>query len=247
MSKKKIHENLGMQYLEELSGDPKYSLAADPTGFYELDENHKTFIELYSQYNNLAIVCELMEIEPFIGKDYLLRFSTQQELRRLNLARYHRQIATKIISYQDLGSYLSSWLIGDATTESDKLKKSEKLQLIKLMMDWHKGMAEYSKSPHQIIDITVEEELEELKATDIRELLQKKKLLKSISEAQKEVQGEEAIKPEKPKKSEKAEEPQSKYTKKQLIEIILEAGKFSESEREFIETLTVKELEELIK
>lgn len=241
MSKKK-EENVGMLYLEELSSDTRYSLSVDPENQFKLDAEHKQFIELYSQYNNLAVVCELMNIELHLGKDYLLRYSTQHELRRLNLARYHRQIATQIIAYQDLGSFLSSWLIGDSITESDKLKKSEKMQLVKLLMDWHKGMREFEQNPAEIIDMTIEEELSELKATDIRELLQKKKLISTIKKAKNEIEGiEDAEIIEEPKTKEE------KLTKKQMIERVIEHGNFEGEEAEFVKSLTIKELREILK
>lgn len=250
MSKKKTQkvivendENLGMQYLEDLSNDNKYSLSVDPDNLYDLSNEHKRFIELYSQYNNLLQVCALMDIEIHIGKDYLLRYSTQKELRRLNLALHHRKIATRIISYYDLGSYLSSWLIGDSVSESDKLNKAEKLQVMKLLMDWHKSANEFKNKPDEIIEATIEDELNELKASDIRELIQRKKLLSSIKKAEQEV------KHTKPEKEEKEEKKQQTHhiDKSKLVEQIISSGEFSSYEIDFIKELSVEELKELIK
>ena len=192
MSKNKQEKNLGMLYLEDLSNDKRYSLSVDPENKYNLTEEHKKFIELYAQYNDLSYVCNMLDIELYNAKDYLLRYSTQYELRRLNLARYHRQIATRIISYQDLGSYLSSWLIGDNIPEKDQLKRSEKLDLVKIMMQWHKGMQDFYNEPSNIIEATAEEELEQLKVADIRELIQRKKLLKDVSDAEQKLKGVES-------------------------------------------------------
>ncbi len=241
MAKKKKEENpiilsesVGMEYLKELDNDDKYSLRADPTGFYGMDAQHKQFVELYSRYNNLMVVCELMNIEMYLAKDYLLRYSTQQELRRINLAIYHRSVATKIISYEDLGSYLSAWLIGDNVPEKEQLKKGEKLQLVKLMMDWHKGMKDFQQQPNLIIEKPIEEELEQLKAADIKELLQKKKLIESIKDAEKEV------------KTKKKSEP-TNLNKSSLIKQIKETGDFTKEELKYINELSVEELKELLK
>lgn len=246
--KKKDNENLGVAYLEELSKDKRYSLEVDSAGHYNLDEQHKLFIYLYSHYENLKKVCELMEIEEHLGRDYLLRYATQQELRRLNLARYHRRIATNMISYQDLGSYMSSLLISDVNTEGDKLSQSNKLQLIRLMMDWHKGMLEFTQHPEELIHQSVEEELEELKASDIKELLQKKKLITSIGKAEEKVKGstsnlEGAFNEGQITKSLTQED---KLSRKDLIKKILSTGEFNETEVKFIKSLTIKELKELI-
>lgn len=246
MSKKKQHiivendENLGMQYLEDLSKDTKYSLSVDPDNLYDLSPEHKKFVELYSQYNNLLQVCALMDIEIHMGKDYLLRYSTQKELRRLNLALHHRKVATRIISYYDLGSYLSSWLIGDSVSESDKLNKGEKLQVMKLLLEWHKSANEFKNKPDEIIEATVEDELNELKAADIRELIQRKKLLSSIKKAESEVKNSTQTQQETKKSS-------SNINKNVLLEQIISSGEFNQHELEFIKNLSVDELKELIK
>lgn len=244
MSNKKKDENIGMQYLEDLSNDDRYSLLVDPTNKYDLEEEHKRFIELYAQYNDLGYVCSLLELDIHIGKDYLLRYSTQHELRRLNLARYHRQIATRIVSYHDLGAYLSSWLVGDNIPEKDQLKRSEKLDLVKIMMQWHKGMKDFYEHPQHIIEATVEEELEQLKATDIRELIQRKKLLRDVTGAEQKLKG---VEPEEVELVKEEDSPEKKLSKRELLDKILMSGEFSENETEFIKTLTVKELRELIK
>ncbi len=244
MSKKKnnkiIENRLGLDYLKDIDDDSDYSLSVDPHNVYDLSDEHKQFIKLYLQYNSLSKVCSLLDIEPHVAKDYLLRYSTQSELRRLNLAIHHRKVATRIISYEDLGSYLSSWLIGDNITEDDKLKGPEKLRLVKLLLDWHKGMQEIRDRPAVVLDVSVEEELDQLKAVDIKELLQRKKLLSSIKKAEESLKGSgdinNKIKTQKP----------SSVSKETLLQQIFSVGQFSEAEKTFIETLSLEELKELV-
>lgn len=235
-----LDNTTGMDYLKDIETDLNYSLSADPFNKYDLSSEHKKFIELYSQYNNLAVVAELLNINMQVAKDYLMRYSTRNELRRLNLARHHRNVATNIISFEDLGAYMSAYLIGDGIPEDEKLKKGDKLQLLRLLMEWHKHQTELSTNTQTFSTTVIEEELEELKATDIKELIQKRKLLQSIQEAEKEVKGQ------KPPTKKKSQNP-VKINKDVLVSQIFQQGQFSDVEKEMIKKLTIEELKELIK
>lgn len=236
MSRKKKQEitnvrqsDIGMNYLKSLEDDPKYQIEVDPDGFYEMSCEHKTFVKLFVQYRNLAIVAELMNIEPAIAKDYFARYSTQQEIRRINTAIYHRQVATNIIAFEDIGSYLSSWLIGADITEADRLKKGEKLQVVKLLMDWHKNMREIIQKPEIITVQTIEDEIKELSVANIKQLLTTKSILKTNEEK-------------------KLSKPQfSSDDKDELIAQLNEDNMLSKEELEYLETLSVKDLLSLLK
>lgn len=236
MSKKKKQEivkvrqnDLGMNYLKSLEDDPKYQIDVDPDNFYEMSEEHKQFVKLFVQYRNLAIVAELMEIDPVLAKDYFTRYSTQQEIRRINTAIYHRQVATNIIAFEDIGSYLSSWLIGADIPEADKLKKSEKLQVVKLLMDWHKNMREIIQKPEIITVQTIEDEIKELSVANIKQLLTTKSILKANEE----------------KKQSKTIS--NTDNKDELIAQLNEDNLLSKEELEYLETLSAKDLLTLLK
>lgn len=236
MSKKKKQEivklrkdDLGMNYLKSLEDDPKYQIEVDPDDFYEMSGEHKTFVKLFVQYRNLAVVAELMELDPVTAKDYFTRYSTQQEIRRINTAIYHRQVATNIIAFEDIGSYLSSWLIGADITEADRLKKSEKLQVVKLLMDWHKSMREIIQKPEIITVQTIEDEIKELSVANIKQLLATKSILKANEEK-------------------KMSKPlPDTDDKDELIAQLNEDNVLSKEELEYLETLSVKDLLALLK
>lgn len=236
MSKKKKQEivklrkdDLGMNYLKSLEDDPKYQIEVDPDDFYEMSGEHKTFVKLFVQYRNLAVVAELMELDPVTAKDYFTRYSTQQEIRRINTAIYHRQVATNIIAFEDIGSYLSSWLIGADITEADRLKKSEKLQVVKLLMDWHKSMREIIQKPEIITVQTIEDEIKELSVANIKQLLATKSILKANEEK-------------------KMSKPlPNTDNKDELIAQLNEDNVLSKEELEYLETLSVKDLLALLK
>src|SRR5690554_1747470 len=236
MRKKKKQEimrvrqnDLGMNYLKSLENDSKYQIEVDPDGFYGMSSEHKTFVKLFVQYRNLAVVAELMEIDPTLAKDYFTRYSTQQEIRRINTALYHRQIATNIIAFEDIGSYLSSWLIDADITEVDRLKKSEKLQVVKLLMDWHKSMREIIQKPEIITVETIEDEIKELSVANIKQLLATKSILNT-------------------NKEKKQSKPlPNTNDKDELIAHLNEDNVLSKEELEYLETLSAKDLLTLLK
>lgn len=236
MSKKKKQEvitmrknDLGMNYLKSLEDDPKYQIDVDPDNFYGMSEEHKTFVKLFVQYRNLAVVAELMEIDPVLAKDYFTRYSTQQEIRRINTAIYHRQVATNIIAFEDIGSYLSSWLIGADIPEADRLTKSEKLQVVRLLMDWHKSMREIIQKPEIITVETIEDEIKELSIANIKQLLATKSILNR-------------------NKEKKQSKPlPNTDDKDELIAQLNEDNMLSKEELEYLETLSAKDLLRLLK
>lgn len=236
MSKKKKQEivnvrqpDIGMNYLKSLEGDPKYQIEVDPDGFYEMSPEHKTFVKLFVQYRNLAVVAELMNIDPALAKDYFTRYSTQQEIRRINTAIYHRQVATNIIAFEDIGSYLSSWLIGADIPEADRLTKSEKLQVVRLLMDWHKSMREIIQKPEIITVETIEDEIKELSIANIKQLLATKSILNR-------------------NKEKKQSKPlPNTDDKDELIAQLNEDNMLSKEELEYLETLSAKDLLRLLK
>lgn len=236
MSKKKKQEivnvrqpDIGMNYLKSLEDDPKYQIEVDPDGFYEMSPEHKTFVKLFVQYRNLAVVAELMNIDLALAKDYFTRYSTQQEIRRINTAIYHRQVATNIIAFEDIGSYLSSWLIGADIPEADRLTKSEKLQVVRLLMDWHKSMREIIQKPEIITVETIEDEIKELSIANIKQLLTTKSILNR-------------------NKEKKQSKPlPNTDDKDELIAQLNEDNMLSKEELEYLETLSAKDLLRLLK
>ena len=236
MSKKKKQEivnvrqpDIGMNYLKSLEDDPKYQIEVDPDGFYEMSPEHKTFVKLFVQYRNLAVVAELMNIDLALVKDYFTRYSTQQEIRRINTAIYHRQVATNIIAFEDIGSYLSSWLIGADIPEADRLTKSEKLQVVRLLMDWHKSMREIIQKPEIITVETIEDEIKELSIANIKQLLATKSILNR-------------------NKEKKQSKPlPNTDDKDELIAQLNEDNMLSKEELEYLETLSAKDLLRLLK
>lgn len=236
MSKKKKREivnvrqpDIGMNYLKSLEDDAKYQIEVDPDGFYEMSSEHKTFVKLFVQYRNLAVVAELMDIDPALAKDYFTRYSTQQEIRRINTAIYHRQVATNIIAFEDIGSYLSSWLIGADIPEADRLTKSEKLQVVRLLMDWHKSMREIIQKPEIITVETIEDEIKELSVANIKQLLATKSILN------------------KNKEKKQSKPLPNTDDKDELIAQLNEDNMLSKEELEYLETLSAKDLLRLLK
>lgn len=223
-------DELGMNYLKSLENDPKYQVEVDPTGFYGMDEEQKLFVKLFIEYRNLPIIAEIMNLQPGKTKEYFTQYSTQQEIRRINAALYHRQVATNIIAFEDLGSYLSSWLIGSDIPEADRLRKGEKIQVVKLLMDWHKAMREILQKPEILTVESIEEEIKELSVANIKQLISTKSLLNSM-------------KVDKKSSTMKV----LSNDKQELISQLNIDNALSQEELEYLESLSVKELLSLLK
>ncbi len=215
---------LGLTYLKSLEQDSIYQINVDPDNFYKMTTEHKQFIELFIQYRNLSIVTELMNLTYEKAKEYFLMYSTQQEIRRINTALYHRQIATNIIGFEDIGRYLSSWLIGADIPDTDKLKPSEKIQVAKLLLDWHKQMKDFIDKPEIITAEVIEEQIKDLSVENIKQLIKTNSLI-DINKASKE----------------KIE------NKEELIEELNKTDLLSKDELDYLNTLSIKELINLIK
>lgn len=215
---------LGLTYLKSLEQDSIYQINVDPDNFYKMTAEHKQFIELFIQYRNLSIVTELMNLTYEKAKEYFLMYSTQQEIRRINTALYHRQIATNIIGFEDIGRYLSSWLIGADIPDTDKLKPSEKIQVAKLLLDWHKQMKDFIDKPEIITAEVIEEQIKDLSVENIKQLIKTNSLI-DINKASKE----------------KIE------NKEELIEELNKTDLLSKDELDYLNTLSIKELINLIK
>lgn len=122
------------QYTAELETNPKYSLDVDPEKKYSMTDQQKAFVKHYVEFKNVNTAAELAGIDIDTAKQYFVAYSTQQEVRRINLALYHRQFNTKLISIDEIGGYLTSLLTGENVPIGDQLKTSEKLRVVELLI-----------------------------------------------------------------------------------------------------------------
>lgn len=174
-------------YISELEKDPKYSLEVDPENKYDLSDEQKTFIKLYVEHKNLATVAYFMDIKMDVAKSYLMSYYSQNEIRRINLAMYHRQFNTRMATLDEIGGYLTSVLI-DNVPEADRLKPTEKLKVVQLLVDLNKLKMQSLEDPSIIMAKDIDIQIKQLSVATIEQLLaqdkakEKKNIVYEISD-----------------------------------------------------------------
>lgn len=165
----------GKEYMENVDNDPAYSLEVDPTNKYHFNDFQKNFIQCYCEYKNLAVVANLLMIEPEEASGMMRNFSVLTEIKRINKAQYHQRISTKMMSLDEIGGYLTSMIADDVPT-GDQVDIKQKMNAAKLLIDIQKLKLETSQNPEVLNAIPVEnltEKLNNLTTSEIKELIYK--------------------------------------------------------------------------
>lgn len=162
---------LQKEYAKEIDEDPQYSLEPDPTGELQMSETQKDFIRHYVEFKNINTAAELTYIDADTAKAFFVAYNTQQEIRRINRALYHRQFAAKLVSLDDIGGYLSSLLTGDNVPLADQLKTTEKLRVVELLLRVNEMKSQSMQDPSQLAHSDIESQLKNLSVKTIQQLL----------------------------------------------------------------------------
>lgn len=159
-------------YLDSLETDARYSIEVDPQNRYNFSESQKEFIANYIQFKNVPIAAKLSGIEEELAVSYYNNYSVKAEIRRLNLALYHRAFATKMMGIDEIGGYLTAVLIGENIAEAEKIGTRDKLQVAKMLIDLNKMKQEGMSDPNKIIDaVDIQEDLSNLSVDTIQKLI----------------------------------------------------------------------------
>ena len=176
------------QYIDEIENNPIYSLKVDPKGKYRFTELQEKFILNFVQYKSVATAAEETGISMEEARECFQRFETQQEIRRLNSALYHRQFSTKLLNLDAIGGYLSSLLMDVNVPYADRLKTRDKLEVVNMLIKVNELKAESIINPTIIMSKDISNEIKELSIETIQSLLnesnndEKIKLISNISE-----------------------------------------------------------------
>lgn len=180
MRKRKVQESLPSleevktlqtELNNELETNPVYSLEVDPMNKYSLSELQKRFIKYYVQFRSVPTCAELLKISMDEAKELFLDYATEQEIRRINKAMYQRQFATKMASLDDISGYLTSLLTDENVPLCYRLKTTEKLSVVRTLLDVIKLKQESIQNPQRLININIANELKQLSVTTIRQLI----------------------------------------------------------------------------
>lgn len=163
--------DLQTEYIKEIEHDKRYSLEVDPDDIYGLSDEHKKFILNYVQFKSIAAAADLTDISLEQARAYFTAFSTQQEIRRINMGLYQRQFAAKMISMDQLGGYLTSLLTGENVPYADQLKTKDKIQVASMLIHLNELKGQALEDPSVIASRDIGSEIQNLSLKTIQRLL----------------------------------------------------------------------------
>lgn len=165
--------NISQQYVQLIEEDVKYSLDVDPEDKYNMQPLQKTFVHYYTETKSLPLAAKFTGIDEETATAYFAMYSTQQEIRRINLAMYQRQFARKMLTLDQIGGYLTSLLVDEDVPLADRLHTKDKLSVAKMLVDLNVYRKESLVKPTDIIDFTSDEEeqIKQLSVTNIKKML----------------------------------------------------------------------------
>ena len=170
-------KELKTRYFNELEKNPKYSLEIDPENKYNFPEDQKKFLKYYVEYKSLPVAAEFAEIDMNMARSYYLSYNSQQEIRRINLAQYQRQFATRLISLEEIGGYLTALLIDEVPT-GDRLKPTDKLKVTQMLIDLNKMIIDSFQNPSTIMAKDIDIEIKNLSISTLEQLIKTNEKMK---------------------------------------------------------------------
>lgn len=163
--------SLQKEYNEKIETEVQYSLKVDPLDKYKMPIEQKNFIEQFVQYKSIATAAEFCGIPLDKAKEYYLAYSSQVEIRRINLALYHRQFSTRLATLDELGGYLTSLLTDDNVVYADRLKTPDKLKVVQMLIDLNKMKIDSLSDPKIIMEKDIDIQIKNLSLSTIKSLL----------------------------------------------------------------------------
>ena len=190
MAKKKkiIYENIKdvdetcKQYIDEINNNIVFSLQIDPENKYNMPEDQKRFLAYYVQYKNIRTAAMLSNVDVSLAASYLMAYSSQQEIQRINKAIIQRQFCSKLASLDNIGGWLTS-LLTDSVVEGDKINSKEKIKVAQMIIDIHKLKADALITPEILLQKDVNVELKDLSIETIKKLIYNNDQLEKKKEA----------------------------------------------------------------
>lgn len=155
----------------EIENNPKYSLLVDPENKYGMNDLQKEFIRYYIEFKNIHLAAELCGLDITQAKEIFSSYSTQSEIRRINLALYHRQFQHKMLTIEQLGGWLSSLITDENVPVADRLKTTEKLKVAQMLIDMNDFKQNAFDNPNIIMVQNIETELKNLSVNAIKQLI----------------------------------------------------------------------------
>lgn len=230
-----------VDWSKELQENPKYSLIADPTGTLKLTRLEKEFVKNYIQYRNIPLSARIAGISEDEGIKLFNDKRIEGEIRRINLAYSEWRIHGQMLGIDEIGSYLSTWLLEVNVPEADKLKPKDKIAVANSIIELNKFKYNALNNPNsnaaKVIEgdiIDFEKEVEDMSIDEMN------KRLKEIGQKLN----------SKPKKLTKEEQQQlaiENLRKEELIRQITNDAILDPMDKDFLNKCSLEQLEKMLK
>lgn len=159
---------------KELETNLEYSLDVDPENKYNLSEQHRQFIKLYTELKNLPLVTVMMNIEPEVANSYFISYASQQEIRRINRAMLQRRFQSKMLTIDQISGYLTTLLTEENVPLAEQLKPRDKVAVAGMLIELNKFKAASAQNPDELNYKDVEKVAQDMSIDAIRTLLAQK-------------------------------------------------------------------------
>lgn len=212
------------ELINELQTNPIYSLEPDPLGELGFTKEKILFVKNYLNYRDIVTAANMSNIEIGKARDYLNDAQVKHEIRRINLVLNKRKFAKRLLSMDEIGGYLTSLLIDDDVFEHEKLSNKEKIEVTKLIIALNKEKIVSLQNPNPYLDATIiENDIKDLSATELKNLITKIQITNKSSVSETEL-----------------------VERRKIINELNKDNNFDPSELAYLETLSLKELTDLI-
>ena len=162
---------LQVSFEQELKTNPDYSLEVDPTNKYDFPKLTKDFIKYYIDFRNVNTVAELLGIEQSQANRMFVNYDIQSEIRRINRALYQHRFATKLISLDQIGGFLSSMLLDEYIPLVERLSPMEKLRVVDMILKVNDMKANAMNNPTTLMTKDINTQLKDLSVSTIEKLI----------------------------------------------------------------------------
>lgn len=152
------------------------SLNIDSNKKYGLADIQKEFIKYYIEFKNIPLVAQFIGINEAEAVEIFKGYGVQEEIKRINRELYQKRFKNKMLSLDELGSYVSSLIVGEDTPLNEQLNKKEKLDATKLLLNIYELKNKAIENPADLnyYDVSTEDEIKKLSLSSIKSLLNEK-------------------------------------------------------------------------
>lgn len=142
---------------------------------YHFSEPEKEFIKTYFLTNSLSLVKEHLNIDLDTCASYYRNTYVRECIKYLNMFKHKLIYQRKMLNLEQMGSFLSSYILDYNVADNDKLDKKEKLEYMKLLLELHKVINNSLQEPAILNKYdTLDVQFKELSIQTIKSLLHNK-------------------------------------------------------------------------